>query len=124
MDDSYLTVDMYFHPLMDINKEHILNEKLVKRNNIKVLTYNIFLRPPGVKNNDNDWKNERLMDFIQVINDYDVICLQEVFDFCNNRKHLFVKLASQAGFLYHSYCEPPSFFEKAVVDGGIMILSR
>jgi hypothetical protein len=31
---------------------------------IKLLTFNLFLRPPPIKTNDDDFKNERLNDFL------------------------------------------------------------
>jgi hypothetical protein len=50
-----------------------------------VLTYNLYLRPPLVNSNGNDYKNERLAEFIKLIPKYDVICLQEVFALGNSR---------------------------------------
>jgi hypothetical protein len=32
------------------------------------------MRPPGVKNNEDDFKNERLKDLIDRIENYDIIC--------------------------------------------------
>lgn len=45
---------------------------------VRVLSYNIFLRPPFVRNNLDDFKNERLKEFINHIDKYDIISLQEV----------------------------------------------
>ena len=115
---------MYFHPLMDINKEFIINEKIVNRTTIKVLTYNIFLRPPFAHNNDDDYKDERLIDFVKKFCDFDVLALQEVFGFFNNRKHEMVRYANQSGLFYYSYGTAPSFFQSSLVDGGTMVLSR
>lgn len=53
--------------------------------NVWILTYNIFLRPPPVKNNDDDYKNERCKHFLKNIDNFDIICLQEVFGFLNRR---------------------------------------
>jgi endonuclease/exonuclease/phosphatase family metal-dependent hydrolase len=117
-------LEMYFHPLMDINKEHIVNEKIVDRTTIKVLTYNVFLRPPFAHNNEDDYKDERLIDIVQRINNYDVLCFQEAFGFANNRKHELVRYANQSGLFYYTYGDSPTFFQKALVDGGSMVLSR
>jgi hypothetical protein len=38
-------------------------ETLLERNYVRILTYNMFLRPL-VKNLDNDWKDERLREFV------------------------------------------------------------
>lgn len=40
-----------------------------------MLTYNLFLRPPLVKNNKDDYKNERTKLFLQSVNEFDIICL-------------------------------------------------
>ena len=117
-------LDMYFHPLMDINKEFILNEKMIERSTIKVLTYNTFLRPPFTHNNEDDYKDERLIDFVRRFENYDILALQEVFGFFNNRKHEMVRYANQSGLFYYSYGLAPSFFQKSLVDGGAMVLSR
>ena len=42
---------------------------------IKILTYNLFLRPYLIKNNEDDYKQERLDLFIEQIDNYDVICI-------------------------------------------------
>ena len=39
---------------------------------IKILTYNIFLRPPPVKNNADDYKNERCKIFLKHIDNFDI----------------------------------------------------
>ncbi|KAM9958641.1 hypothetical protein ACTFIW_012230 [Dictyostelium discoideum] len=40
------------------NNNNNNNNKMTKT--IKLLTYNVFIRPPGIKNNENDWKDERI----------------------------------------------------------------
>ena len=90
----------------------------------KILTYNIFLRPPPVKNNDDDYKNERLKEFLKLIKHYDIICLQEVFGFLNHRKHKLIKNALKSGFLYFAESPSPSFYSTFLVDGGLLTLSR
>ena len=49
------------------------------KDRIRLLTYNIFLRPPFIRNNADDYKNERFEDFLEQIDNYDVIALQEMF---------------------------------------------
>lgn len=53
---------------------------------IKLLTYNLFLRPPPIKTNDDDFKNERLNDFLEIMDQFDVICFQEMFQTATFRK--------------------------------------
>ncbi len=43
--------------------------------NIKILTYNIFIRPPPIKTNEDDYKDERLKIFMQkYISNFDIVC--------------------------------------------------
>jgi len=119
----------FYHPLCDLETSNITNEfrdKILTRDNkeIKILTYNIFLRPPPVKNNENDWKDERLADFCNLIHNYDVICLQEMFGTFNSRKQMLIRAATLAGFFFYVDTCSPSFVSKYMVDGGLLILSR
>jgi len=124
MDELLNNFDMFFHPLMDLNYKHFTDEKLLPRQHIKILTYNIFLRPPPVKNNENDWKDERLADFIKLLDCYDIICLQEMFGAFNNRKQELIRYANRSGLFFYCDSPSPSFFSKFLVDGGLLILSR
>jgi endonuclease/exonuclease/phosphatase family metal-dependent hydrolase len=119
----------FYHPLEDLNLEQISpdsKDRLLRRekNEIKILTYNIFMRPPLVKNNENDWKNERLSDFFNQIANYDIICLQEMFGSFNSRKQMFIRAASLAGFFFYVDTNSPSFVSRYMVDGGLLIISR
>lgn len=119
----------FYHPLCDLDVKHLIpdsKDKLLHRphSEIRVLTYNIFLRPPLIKNNENDWKDQRLEDFCNIIHNFDVICLQEMFGAFNNRKHNMIRAATLAGFFFYVDTTSPSFISKYVVDGGLLILSR
>jgi endonuclease/exonuclease/phosphatase family metal-dependent hydrolase len=118
----------YYHELNDLVEPGKYSENTVKilprKNNFRILTYNIFLRPPGVNNNGNDWKNERLDDFISIIHNYDIICLQELFGQWNNRKEYFLRKASQQGFFFFINTGTPLFTSKYVIDSGLLIISR
>jgi hypothetical protein len=94
------------------------------RNGVNILAYNIFLRPPLVKNNESDHKDARLKEFIKLLPQFDIICLQEMFGFLNKRKHKLIRCAAKAGFLYYADSVSPSFFTSFVVDGGLLVLSR
>lgn len=118
----------FYHPLCDLDLLEINyeeNDKLLKRENfeIKILTYNIFLRAL-VKNNESDWKEERLEDFCSIIHDYDIVCLQEMFGTFNNRKQTLIRAATMAGFFFFIDSSSPDFLSKYMVDGGLLILSR
>jgi endonuclease/exonuclease/phosphatase family metal-dependent hydrolase len=65
----------------------------MSKREFKILTYNIFLRPPGVANHKNDFKSERLSHFVETMKDYDIICLQEIFDQLSFRKTKLIRAA-------------------------------
>jgi endonuclease/exonuclease/phosphatase family metal-dependent hydrolase len=117
-------IQMFFHPLMEIDHNHIDSQSILKRENIRVLTYNIFLRPPPVKNNENDWKDERMIDFIKQMENFDIICLQEMFGSLTSRREALIKYANRSGLFFHVDVPSPSFFSKNIIDGGLLILSR
>jgi endonuclease/exonuclease/phosphatase family metal-dependent hydrolase len=128
--DDYLELDnpncLYYHKLCNINEGEINNdqERILDRVNIRLLTYNIFLRPPPIRNNDNDWKDERLEEFCKLISNYDIICLQEMFGLLNSRKQFLIRAATKGGFFFYVDTCSPSFISKYMVDGGLIILSR
>lgn len=117
-----------YHPLHDIDFTKLDKNSILWRekgnNRIKLLSFNIFLRPPPVKNNENDWKDERLYDFFLEMKDFDIICLQEMFGTLTTRRQTLIKIASKLGFFYYYEIPPPSFFAKNLIDGGLLILSR
>jgi len=91
-------------------------------NEIHLLTYNIYLLP--VKTNEySTFDNFRVNQFINKIDKYNIICLQEVFT--NNYKNinLLLKKCKEKG--YNSYfVKTPSFFSQYLVNGGLLILSK
>jgi sphingomyelin phosphodiesterase len=118
----------FYHPLCDLEIDNIKNDskdRLLTRKDseVRILTYNIFLRSL-VKNNENDWKDERLEDFLTLIHNYDIICLQEMFGTLNNRKQILIRAATMAGFFFFVDTASPSFFSRYMVEGGLVILSR
>lgn len=91
---------------------------------VRVLSYNINLRPPGIKNNLSDHKNERLNVFgTSVLALYDVVCLQEMFSSGSTRMSKLLFYAKKAGLDYH-VASPCKGLLNASVDGGLIILSR
>lgn len=91
---------------------------------VRILTYNIFMRPPLVHNNANDYKNERLEEFLKVMDQFDVVALQEMFSSYNTRvKKLFAR-ARALGFVHQVKCVSPGSFSRFVADGGVVILSK
>ena len=92
---------------------------------IKLLTYNIFMRPLGVKNNSDDFKSERLSQIIKtVLPAYDIICFQESFDCFTFRKQRLLSEAQKQGFEFFVSSSNPGLFTPQLVDGGLLVLSR
>eukprot|EP01111_Echinosteliopsis_oligospora_P005361 TRINITY_DN18646_c0_g1_i1.p1 TRINITY_DN18646_c0_g1~~TRINITY_DN18646_c0_g1_i1.p1 ORF type:complete len:414 (-),score=59.72 TRINITY_DN18646_c0_g1_i1:107-1348(-) len=91
---------------------------------LKFLSYNIFLRPPFVKNNADDFKNERLTEFLNHIDQFDVICLQELFNLLNWRQTLLLNSAREKGFIYQTKSMNPHLTSGKFIDAGLAIISK
>jgi len=92
---------------------------------VKLLTYNIFLRPPLIKNNADDFKNERLREFMKSeLEKFDIICLQEMFNLGNYRQQLLLATAREKGFPYYSKSVNPHWLSGKFIDAGLVILSK
>lgn len=91
---------------------------------VRFLSYNIFMRPPGIKNNSSDYKNARL-DHIgnDVLKNYDIVCLQEMFSYGSSRQLRMMSYAKKAGLPY-IVTSPSKGVLNAMIDGGLMICSR
>lgn len=114
----------YYHPLNLEGKLLDDDQKLLDRTRIKLLTYNLFLRPPLIHNNEDDYKNERLNDFLNFIDHFDILCLQEVFGLFNIRKDTLIREATKRGFFYFVDTSTPNFISRFLSDSGQVILSR
>eukprot|EP01102_Stenamoeba_stenopodia_P011640 TRINITY_DN3597_c0_g2_i2.p1 TRINITY_DN3597_c0_g2~~TRINITY_DN3597_c0_g2_i2.p1 ORF type:complete len:267 (+),score=67.51 TRINITY_DN3597_c0_g2_i2:132-932(+) len=93
---------------------------------VKLLSYNVFCRPPGIKNNSDDYKDERLNEIMtnEVVGQYDVVAFQELFSFGSSRQWRVLEKARQLGF-YHTVTSPkPSFLSGRVIDSGLTIISK
>jgi len=78
-------------------------------------------------NNKNDYKNERLEEFLKVMNKFEIIALQEIFSLGNWRQQSLIsmaKLPEFGGFLYHAVSRRSSLFSRKFIDGGLLILSK
>jgi len=102
------------------------NKAAPKTENINLLTFNMFVRPPFINNNGEDYKDERLLEFISVMHNYDIICLQEMFASYSRRREALVEHAKNLGFRYHCASPRPSTLavNRHFIDGGLLILSR
>jgi hypothetical protein len=63
-----------------------------KNGRVRLLTQNMFLRPL-IKTNFSDYKYERLEDFEMIMDDFDIVCCQEVFNGLNSFKATLIPLA-------------------------------
>ncbi|KAL7717785.1 sphingomyelin phosphodiesterase [Entamoeba marina] len=98
---------------------------LLNNQTLNLLTYNLYIRPPFITARGNDYKKDRLKDFLNnKIEDYDVICLQEVFGSFSSKRKEFIKKAKKFGFMYECHLHRPKSFPLFPVDGGCVILSR
>jgi len=94
------------------------------KKSIRVLSFNIFLRPPGIKNHDSDHKSMRLAYFCEkVIHSYDIICLQEFFAYGTSRQTKFLSYAKNAGFEYSLTLNSKNLINTSI-DSGLVIISR
>jgi endonuclease/exonuclease/phosphatase family metal-dependent hydrolase len=101
-------------------------EKNMKGIPIRILTYNLYLRPPLINSNGNDWKDERLKLFIEtVLSKYDVIALQEVFALGSSRQARLIHAAKKLGFKWVvKSVAPPLLTSLKFIDAGLLILSK
>lgn len=94
------------------------------KKSIRILSFNIFLRPPGIKNHDSDHKAMRLAYFCErVIHSYDIICLQEFFAYGTSRQAKFLAYAKNAGFEYSLTLNSKNLLNTSI-DSGLVIISR
>jgi len=107
---------------------NIVQENATQQHNfetVKVLTYNIFIRPPLIKNNKSDFKSQRLQLFTSdELGKWDIIGFQEMFAAFSDRQNYLIKQAAKKGLLYHVKSRSPSVISKFLIDGGLLILSR
>jgi endonuclease/exonuclease/phosphatase family metal-dependent hydrolase len=91
---------------------------------IRILTYNTFLRPYVIKTNEDDYKQERLEDMISAFKDFDILCLQECFDTFSHRQFELLTKLSEHGFKYVNTSTNPGLCEPKLIDGGIVVVSK
>ncbi|ELP84309.1 sphingomyelinase C precursor, putative [Entamoeba invadens IP1] len=91
---------------------------------LRILTYNMYLRPMLVSAAGHDHKDSRLRVFCNDrLQDFDVVCFQEVFKELNWRREKLLKKAKKAGFKWRIQTEKP-LFPLFLVDAGLVIISR
>ncbi|KAI8975271.1 Endonuclease/exonuclease/phosphatase, partial [Mycotypha africana] len=117
-----LFCSVFFSPLTSY-PDPVYPDK-VTNSTARFLTLNIFMRPPLIKNNWSDYKDDRLA-YIEkyVLPNYDIICFQEAFAFASRRKDHLISTARKLGYNYH--IESPRKYPWDIgVDGGLLIISK
>jgi len=80
---------------------------------------------PIVNTNGTDYKEQRLKAFTdRYLNDYDIICFQELFDWLSTRKQRIILEAKKAGLPYHAFSPAPKYFSTYCCDAGLLIVSK
>eukprot|EP00741_Cyanophora_paradoxa_P009625 tig00001542_g9323.t1 len=87
----------------------------------RILSLNTFMRPPGITNYGDDFKDERCELLCKIISDFDIVCFQECFDTGSSRQQKIIDAGAKAGLKY--YVRGPSPL-MVPVDSGLVILSR
>jgi len=91
---------------------------------INLLTFNMFVRPPFINNNGDDFKDERIREFLKEMHKYDVICMQEMFSCYSKRQDFLLREARKAGFFFSATSPKLSRFSSYIIDGGLVLLSK
>lgn len=106
------------------NVQNVINQLPRGPKNVRVLSYNIFMRPPGIRNNASDHKNARLSTITELIlPQYDIIAFQEMFAYGSSRQSRMIQCAQRKGLPYY-LCSPSKGILNATVDGGLLLCSR
>eukprot|EP00743_Colponemidia_sp_Colp-15_P005275 GILK01005674.1.p1 GENE.GILK01005674.1~~GILK01005674.1.p1 ORF type:complete len:365 (-),score=42.02 GILK01005674.1:172-1266(-) len=104
------------------------SRRLSSTGSFSLLSYNLYIQPPGIKNNGNAYKDDRLRLFVDdYLSRFDIVCLQEVWRSVlpfDKRQETLIKQAISKGFLYHARPGPPNVFRLKFIDGGLITLSR
>lgn len=93
---------------------------------VKLLTYNIFMRP--IVGDSTDLKNQRIPYIKGAIIDFDIVCFQELFSNFNNRRSSLLSFANKCHFKYASVPPSPSIFAGlvggSVINSGLLTISK
>ncbi|KAI9142005.1 Endonuclease/exonuclease/phosphatase [Paraphysoderma sedebokerense] len=96
-----------------------------KPSEVRMLTYNFYIRPPFVAELTGDYKDQRLRMFTDtVLNDYDILAFQELFGSYSSRRKRFIHAAAERGLKYSAEGPMGSIWKGKLVDSGLLILSR
>ena len=95
-----------------------------KSKSIRFLQYNAFWRPTMLHFGREEYMRERSMLVLDKIQDFDVVCLEEAFQFGSTIVRNFAEAAKQRGFKYICSSKNPPLLTRQVVDPGLLVLSK
>ena len=110
----------------DNKKENkvVNNVNTTNSNKVRILTYNIFMRPPPIHSFESDFKEDRIKLICrQLFDNFDVIAFQECFSFGSTRIDKIKEKAKSHGLLYFSNSKKKNIWNIGI-DGGLCLLSR
>ena len=99
-------------------------EDFPEKKEIKLLGYNTFWRPQLIHMDKEEYMRERSLLLLERLDEYDIVSLEEAFQFGSNIASEFVKKAQERGFKYVCTCTTPPVLNFQVMDSGCMILSK
>ncbi|KNC83211.1 hypothetical protein SARC_04536 [Sphaeroforma arctica JP610] len=111
----------------DLDKADAYNVEAAssRKKTLRFLTYNIFIRPPGIQSAGTDYKDLRLQLLPSVLAEYDVICLQELFGTGSDRRNRLLSDLAKHGLGYSVFLPYQlGYFPPKLIDGGVTIVSR
>ena len=95
-----------------------------KNKPLRVLCYNVYLRPPMISHCHGDYKNERLNMICKILPYFDIILFQEIYTCLNFRCSHIINKASQFGFNHHYCTYSPTLISRHLANNALLILSR
>lgn len=113
------------HPRGHVHVNHSKDRFERADHPIRVLTYNIFMRP--VIGDKTDLKNERAALIKDAILHYDIVLFQELFPEYNNRRKELIEHAHNCHFKYVSVPPAPGWRSKmqgSLISSGLLTLSK
>jgi len=106
------------------SSEGEINEPVIDKDKVRILTYNIFMRPPPIHSFESDFKEDRIKLICkELFHNFDIIAFQECFSFGSFRIDKIKEKAKKNGLVYFSNSKKKHTWNIGI-DGGLCLLSR
>ncbi|ORX75173.1 Endonuclease/exonuclease/phosphatase, partial [Anaeromyces robustus] len=106
------------------SSEGEINLPVVDKDKVRILTYNIFMRPPPIHSFESDFKEDRIKLICkELFQNFDIIAFQECFSFGSFRIDKIKEKAKKNGLVYFSNSKKKHTWNIGI-DGGLCLLSR